>query len=414
MINKLRIKLTIYNTVILILFLFIFSIIIYILMDKHVFNRLDKNLASAAERVESLCELPAVPINCIYILRDEHLDITNYSLAPITQSGSAFDKLTGSYAEKALITNSTFHVDLDVENRGKIRILSVPVEKNGQKGVVQVLINIDREISFLANLLTTLIALNLFSILMLGIINWLLVGRSLIPVKESWQQQKDFIADASHELRTPLSVIQANIDVLISNKDSNIADNMKWLNNIHSETELMSRLTNDLLFLAKKDANQIEFQKAYFDLSKTVNDVLEEMRASFVHKNIKLEQKIENNIFFFGDEFRIRQLLLIHLDNALKYTTSGGKVFVSLVGKENEALIKVKDTGIGLADGEKELIFNRFYRADKARSREEGGFGLGLSIAGWILQEHNGSIQVETKLGEGSSFNITLPLKYLN
>lgn len=414
MISKLRIKLTIYNTVILILFLFLFSIVVYILMDKHVFNRLDKNLALAAERVEDICELPAVPVNCIYILRDEQLDITNYSLAPITQEGNDFNALTNNYAEKALQTNSSFHVDVDVEDRGKIRILSVPVEKNGQKGIVQVLINIDREISFLSNLLTTLIALNVFSILLLGIINWLLVGKSLIPVKESWQQQKNFIADASHELRTPLSVIQANMDVLISNRDGNIADNMKWLNNIQSETAQMSKLTNDLLLLAKKDTKQIEFQKAYFNLAQTSNDVVGELEASFDTKKVKLEKQIENDIYLFGDELRIRQLLLILLDNALKYTPPGGKVQIFLSSKENDILIKIKDTGIGLADEEKNLIFHRFYRADQARSKEEGGFGLGLSIGSWILEEHGGKIQVETELGKGSSFNLTLPIKYVN
>ncbi len=412
MINKLRIRLTIYNTVILILFLTFFSVVVYLLMNNHVFNRLDTNLNLAAERVQNICQLPATPVNCIYVLRDEELEITALSDAPITQQNKDFiTTRLREHAELAIAQGKDMRIDFDVEGRGMIRILSVPVEKHGKKGVVQVLINIDREISFMNTLLTALLILNIASIFLLGLINWLLVGKSLAPVRRSWEQQKDFIADASHEIRTPLSVIQANLDALLVNKEQSVQENMRWINNIHTETLQMAKLTDDLLLLAKKDANQLKFYKEYIDLTKITRQTVEEVSELF--KTSKIDLKLNNNqaVYLYADEFRIRQLLLILLDNAWKYTADGGSVEVALKESENEIELSISDTGIGISKEDQSLIFDRFYRADKTRSREGGGTGLGLSIAAWIIEEHGGKVDLVSTVGAGTEFRITFPVK---
>lgn len=410
MIKKLRMRLTIYNTVILILFLTLFSVVVYLLMDNHVFNRLDNNLDLAAERVQNLCQLPAVPVNCIYVLRDEELEITTLSDAPITQQNKDFIATRlREHAELAIAQGKDVRIDIEVEGRGMIRTLSVPTEKHGQKGVVQVLINIDREISFVNTLLSALIILNIASVFLLGLINWLLVGRSLIPVRRSWEQQKDFIADASHEIRTPISVIQANLDALLANKEHKVQDNMRWINNINTETQQMAKLTDDLLLLAKKDANQLQFYKEYIDLTKVARQTVEEVGELFKTADIDLQINNEQEVYMFADEFRIRQLLLILLDNAMKYTPAGGSVHVNVKQSEGEVQLSVTDTGIGISKEDQQLIFGRFYRADKTRSREAGGTGLGLPIAAWIIDEHNGKVNLVSTVDVGTAFRIIFP-----
>lgn len=412
MINKLRARLTVYNTIILILFLTLFSVVVYLLMNNHVFNRLNTNLDLAAERVQNLCELPAIPVNCIYVLRDEQLDITTLSKAPITEENKDFIAETlREYAEIAIQNEKEMYVDFDVDGRGMIRVLSVPVDKGGQKGIVQVLINIDRELSFMKVLLTTLLILNVISIFLLALINWLLVGKSIVPVRHAWDQQKEFIADASHEIRTPLSVIQANLDALTANPDLSVVENLRWINNIKTETQQMAKLTEDLLLLAKKDANQLLFQREYIDLSRVVQETVEELRPLYEQAKIKLELNNKSKVYLLADEFRMKQLLVILLDNALKYTLENGTVEVNINSNDGEVLLEIIDSGIGIKKEEQQLIFERFYRVDKTRSREAGGTGLGLPIAAWIIEEHEGTIELTSSVNVGTIFRIKFPTK---
>ncbi len=412
MINKLRARLTVYNTIILILFLTLFSVVVYLLMNNHVFNRLNTNLDLAAERVQNLCELPAIPVNCIYVLRDEQLDITTLSKAPITEENKDFIAETlREYAEIAIQNEKEMYVDFDVDGRGMIRVLSVPVDKGGQKGIVQVLINIDRELSFMKVLLTTLLILNVISIFLLALINWLLVGKSIVPVRHAWEQQKEFIADASHEIRTPLSVIQANLDALTANPDLSVVENLRWINNIKTETQQMAKLTEDLLLLAKKDANQLLFQREYIDLSRVVQETVEELRPLYEQAKIKLELNNKSKVHLLADEFRMKQLLVILLDNALKYTLENGTVEVNINSNDGEVLLEIIDSGIGIKKEEQQLIFERFYRVDKTRSREAGGTGLGLPIAAWIIEEHEGTIELTSSVNVGTIFRIKFPTK---
>jgi signal transduction histidine kinase len=260
-------------------------------------------------------------------------------------------------------------------------------------------------------LLTTLIILNVISIFLLALINWLLVGKSLVPVRHAWEQQKEFIADASHEIRTPLSVIQANLDALIVNQEKPVVENLRWINNIKTETQQMAKLTEDLLLLAKKDANQLQFQREYIDLSLVVKETIEEIRPLYNQAKIKLELNNNQTVYLFADEFRIKQLLIILLDNALKYTPANGRVQVNVSSSDSEVHLAVIDNGIGIKKEEQHLIFERFYRVDKTRSREAGGTGLGLPIAAWIIEEHGGTIHLESSLNTGTIFKIVFPVK---
>ena len=428
MFKKLRFKLAMHNGVILILFMLLFLTVIYLFMSKSLFMRVDRTLHNTAYWVEDLKQLPSehfnrkdeetnkslfkvkgvdrdrTPFEISIILRDANLNIT----ATNVDDKEILSKMR-KYAGVAMEGQSPSITNLEIPE-GKIRVLSGFLNSNGKDGVVQVFVSIDREIAFLSGLISVLVGLGIFSIIILVTISWVLAGKALIPIKTSWQQQKDFIADASHELRTPLTVMQTSLEIVLGNREQTIGENYKWLQNIETETKLMSQLTNDLLLLAKIDAQQIQIDKKFVDLSSITQKVIGEFEPLFHNKDIKLIKKVQNNVSLLGDEFGIKRLMYILLDNAIKYTPPRGQVSLQLDANSDNVSITVTDTGIGISEQDKERIFERFYRVDKARSREtNGGTGLGLSIANWIVSEHHGIFKVNSEVGNGSCFTVLLP-----
>jgi signal transduction histidine kinase len=259
---------------------------------------------------------------------------------------------------------------------------------------------------FLRNLFIMLVGMGSVSIVFLMLISRWLAKKSLIPIHESWEQQKKFVADASHELRTPLTVIQTNLEAAMSDKEGTISENEIWLNNAYSETKMMGELINELLTIAKIDSKQIEINKEIFNLSELVISVSEQMEMLFKNNNIEFHKKIEDKIFIKGDSTKIRQVLIILLDNSIKYNKENGEVFLEMLKNNDLVEISITDTGIGIKEEDKNHIFDRFYMADKSRSRGKGGYGLGLSIAKWIVEAHDGEINIESELGKGSTFSI--------
>ena len=213
------------------------------------------------------------------------------------------------------------------------------------------------------------------------------------PVEDSFEKQKQFVSDASHELKTPLAVIEANSDVLIDKVGEN-----KWITYIQNEVQSMNKLVNDLLTLAKmENTTSINIQK--FDLSKEVQMSVAVFESMIYEKQIKLETNIDENIYFNGEKEDIKQIISIILDNAIKHTEKEGKIIVNTVKEKNEIKIEIKNQGEPIPEEEKEKIFERFYRVDKARNRNEKRYGLGLSIAKEIVDKYNGTIKANSKDG---------------
>ncbi len=235
---------------------------------------------------------------------------------------------------------------------------------------------------------------------------------ALAPIKAAWQKQLDFTADASHELRTPLATIQANLDVVMGNSEVTVESQMNWLKNIEIENRRMSAIVSDLLFLSRADTDEINFEKEVFDLSLLLTDILAAYHAVMEQKNMSLVSSIVNGVTILGDKNKLRQLLVILLDNAVKYNRDNGNVSVSLFVNKGNANITISDTGIGISKHEREKIFNRFYRGEKSRQKNPDGSGLGLAIAKLIADEHKGEISLESKIGEGSAFTVRLPLSH--
>lgn len=265
--------------------------------------------------------------------------------------------------------------------------------------VYQNTVNEDILWAFLRNALT---GIGICSTIILLALSYILTGKALTPVKETWIRQREFVADASHELRTPLTVIQTNLDAVLSDEDGTVDENEIWLDNAYSETRVMAKLIDHLLILAKADNNEEKMDISEFSFSEVVENVCQTMKVIAAKKNIELIMDIEDNIIIRADYDKMRRLVVILIDNAVKYTEKGN-VTVSLKTNKNKKFLVVEDTGIGINEKDLERVFDRFYRADKARHRE-GGTGLGLSIAKWIADKHKYSLTAESKANEGSRF----------
>ncbi len=243
---------------------------------------------------------------------------------------------------------------------------------------------------------------------------------------QSFNQIKQFTADASHELKTPLTILKGEVEVALRKKRSD-SEYTQILESNLEEINRMSKIVDDLLWLSKADIGEIRLHKEQINLTKIIQELTEQMSLLAQPKKIHIQTtNHQEEIHILGDALRIRELFLNLIDNGIKYTEEGGQINIHLL-KETSLQVKgplfpmdkkemrfakvvVSDTGIGISNEDREKIFNRFYRVDKARSRGQGGSGLGLSICKWIAEAHQGEISVESELGKGSSFIVKLPL----
>lgn len=233
-----------------------------------------------------------------------------------------------------------------------------------------------------------------------------MIGR----LEHSFQQIRQFTADASHELRTPLTVIRGQTEVALR-KERNAEEYREILSDNLEEIEWMSRLVENLLTLSRTDSGEIRLDTSPVHLEEILKDIYGDYVPIADAKHIKFLLDVSQKIIISGDEIQFRQMLLNLVDNAVKYTPEDGQIRLSLEKDGNFAKLQIEDTGIGISQEDLPHIFDRFFRVDKARSREMGGSGLGLSIVQWIVSAHKGHIEVTSKLGEGSCFTIRFPLE---
>ena len=225
---------------------------------------------------------------------------------------------------------------------------------------------------------------------------------------DAFRRQRQFTGDASHEPRTPLTVIKGEIDVSLQ-KDREPQVYRQVLLAVNEEVDRLIRLTGSLLTLARADAGQIPFAIEDVDISEVVTGAAEQVCSSARDKGVVLNVDPGPPLTLRADEDLLLQLMLNLLDNAIKYTAAGGQMTVGWSMNGPQVELRVRDTGIGIAREHLPYLFDRFYRVDQARSRAQGGVGLGLAISHWITQAHGGSIDVESGPGEGSTFTILLP-----
>jgi len=240
----------------------------------------------------------------------------------------------------------------------------------------------------------------------------LLISRRILkPVETTWRQQQQFLADASHELKTPLTVILANTGILLSHKDDTVREQVKWVEYIDAEAARMKKLVDDMLFLAKSDLPKAPAELSDVDLSQAVMGGLLPFESVAFEEGKTFDGGIEQGIHVMGVASQLRELTVILTDNAMKYAGDGGTVEVNLRTQGDKAVLSVRNTGDVISPEHLEHLFDRFYRVDKARSRDMGGYGLGLAIAKSIVEGHGGRIRVESNAETGTVFSVTLPLK---
>jgi two-component system sensor histidine kinase CiaH len=247
----------------------------------------------------------------------------------------------------------------------------------------------------------------IFAIMVLGSI--VMAERAIIPIKLSWRRQQEFVADASHELRTPLATIKSNLEVVMENPSLSVESRTKWLENIDIEVNRITSLVTHLLLLARIDSNQEMLEENIFMVAEAVACVLRPFEAETKKRGITLNYIFDGKDPYYGDEARIRQLVVILVDNAIKCTSPGGTITITVKSFIQQVDISVADTGIGIPEHDLATIFRRFYRGDPARNSAKAGTGLGLSIAEWIVKAHGGVIRVVSHLEEGTVFYVNFP-----
>ena len=239
---------------------------------------------------------------------------------------------------------------------------------------------------------------------------WFLAGRALVPIGQAFQRQQQFVADASHELRTPLTVLRSVTDLLNQHRNEPLETNGVLFDDLRQEIGRLQRLTGDLLTLARSDREQLDLAVAPMDIGVLASDVVRRAMPLANENGIALSINREDDASIAEvDPDRLQQVLLILLDNAIKYTPTGGRVTVAVCRQRNDAIIEIVDTGPGIAPEHLPRLFERFYRADSARSRKQGGIGLGLAIAKTLIDAHGGELTLSSNAEGGTRARIRLP-----
>jgi two-component system sensor histidine kinase CiaH len=288
-------------------------------------------------------------------------------------------------------------------------VYTTALHANGQViGALQTSISESQFKGTLQSVLDTLLVVALLGLLSASAITAVLVQRALQPVRMAMQRQRDFVADAAHELRTPLAIQRTVGEIGLT--DSGADDQRVTVEQMLTENHHLTRLVEDLSLLARTDTDAVSLERHTVDLSSLLAGLATELSYVAEADGITLEADVQEQIGVMGDILRLRQLLLILVDNALKHTSTGGTVHIRLSASHGGgARIEVQDSGPGIDPADLARIFDRFYRVDKARTGE--GTGLGLAIAKWIVDAHGGRIWAGNATdGKGAVFTVTMPL----
>lgn len=406
MFQKTRIRLTILNSLVFIILIGVLGSIIYSYTYKRIYSGVNESIEKAVQHRKNSDDkkLPKKirgypPIGDSRIMELTWLGNTVEIGIENSKRRFIFEDNLEKFSPKKLGTLQ------DIEVQG-LYFRTFAFQQDGK--IVQIVRDITAEEEMLNTLfLILVIGCSVGSLCAIGI-GFFLAGRALVPIQNSWEKQQQFVSDASHELRTPLAVIQSKTDVLFQSPSATIEEKAMDISKISKECRRLSKLVANLLLLARSDSNQIEMDKKTFEMDTLLEEIVDPYKELASYQEKEMILKVEHGISFMGDRERIHQMMVILLDNAMKYTNEGGHIQIDCTQMNSSIRIRVKDDGIGVKDEDIPKLFNRFYQGDKARSTSEGA-GLGLSIANWIVEKHYGKILVESRWGEGTCFEVILP-----
>ena len=312
--------------------------------------------------------------------------------------------------DSALAAGSVF-VDTESSEGEELRVYVAPVQgPRGRVFLLEVGRSIEPERQALGRLLFVLVAGGGIGLVLALGGGFMLAGRALRPIQGAMGRERAFVADASHELRTPLAIIRANAEMLKRHPAQRVSAGMPSVDDILQETDRLNLLVGQMLTLASGEAGQARLAMADVDLNELAADAARQMRVLAQPLGTNIDVAGANGALRVrGDPTRLRELLMVLLDNAVKYSGEGASVRVRLSALDGKARVQVSDSGPGVPSEALPRLFDRFYRVDKARSREMGGSGLGLSIARWIVDSHGGTIRIDSVPGRGTTVTVELP-----
>jgi signal transduction histidine kinase len=413
-----RWKLTLWFTGVVAVIFAVIGIAIFITAGRALFDGVDSDLEARAQR-EVLRPLAGQALNPEAQGALEIATSGGYFYAITTDSGSVL-RATGNVDPAVLAaasqlpeagTGDVVFLNTKTVDGDDLRIYVRPIETfEGRTLYLQVGRSTEPERQALRQLLFILVAGGGAGLVLAMAGGFWLSGRALQPIRTAMDKQKEFVADASHELRTPLALIRANAEILKREGDKPIDENIASVDDIIQETDRLAALVGQMLTLARADTNQPPPQFVPVDLNNLAQDTAREMRLLAEPRDISIQVDADGQTLVEGDPLRLRELITILLDNSLKYSEEGAAITVRVRPAAGRAVLAVTDTGRGIPADAMPKVFDRFYRADKARSREMGGSGLGLSIAKWIADVHKGTIGIESAPGKGTTVTVGLPL----
>ena len=451
----LRARLTLLYSTLLGGVLLLFGMAVYALVNFTLIGQIDQLLDKTADeilataRVDAVGDLTVLHLPRLNMATNAYVQVWDRDGRLVASSIDRDQFATTLDTQGLAATEKTFR-SIDYEGF-PMRVLSVPLSVGGRSaGTMQIASSLAVIESVREDLLYVLIMGAIFAILLAAIGSWLVIERSLAPldiVVETTEQinraddlsrripykqlpndevgqliitfnqtlerleniftsQQRFLADVSHELRTPLTVIKGNVDLM---RRMNTLDE-EILVSIDQESNRLTRLVGDLLLLAQAETGRLPLQKNCLELDSLLFEVLQEMHI-FSNGKVKIRLTEIDQIQILGDRDRLKQVFINLISNAIQYTPKDGEVSLSLAKEKKKARVIIRDTGPGIPAEDLPHIFERFYRTEKSRTRSKAsGFGLGLSIAYWIIKNHTGEIKVDSTEGEGTAFTILLPL----
>jgi two-component system OmpR family sensor kinase len=453
---SLRLRLTLLYTSLLGGVLLIFGVVVYLLVSVMLINQVDDLLERTTKEILAVTRVNAVgelDVTTLPPLEESEIVLVQvWDLhGRLRASSSNINRLNQSIDPAGLRLSQPAFRDSMVGNT-HLRVLSVPLEVSGRLvGYLQTGISLGLVDTTQRALLDVLLITALVSITVAGLAGWLTTSRALAPLEmvtetathitraddlsrripyagssndevgqlinafnqtlsrleQLFNTQRRFLADVSHELRTPLTVIKGNASLM---RHMGVADE-ESLRGIEEEVDRLSRLVGDLLLLAQAESGKLPLDMHPVELDTVLLEVFQQMHV-LAGERLKIQINEIDQVQVIGDRDRLKQVLLNLVGNAIKYTPPGGQVNLGLSKVGSQARLVVSDTGPGIPAEDLKHIFERFYRAEKARTRTErdSGFGLGLSIAYWIVRNHGGRIEVDSKEGQGTTFAVWLPL----
>jgi signal transduction histidine kinase len=295
--------------------------------------------------------------------------------------------------------------------QGRVRVVSMPMRESGEVvGVIQYARSLKSVQQTIGRLVLVLLPLTLGGLGAALLGGLYMAGRAMRPARESFAKQRTFVADASHELKTPLTLIRADAEVVLYRGNLNEADR-KLVEHALGETERMSALLSDLLLVARLDAGKLEMSEKPFDLATILAEEAERFEARAAGENVRLDVQTPEELPVHGDPKRTGQILAVLLDNAVRYTPSGGRIVIFGRLRDDWVEASVADSGPGIAPEHLTRVFDRFYRAEVARTRGEAGVGtgLGLAIARDLARAQGGDLRVVNAKDGGATFRLSLP-----